>query len=115
MEIQSLSICVPTKGCVNNCKFCVSRMHENEYKNFYNKIEIKKRMQFARDNGCNTLIFTGTGEPLQNTYYLKKIAEINNELPSPFVWIEFQTSGVMLDLENLNFLKEIGITTISLS
>ena len=31
MNIQSLSIVVPTHGCMNQCKFCVSRMHKEEY------------------------------------------------------------------------------------
>ena len=26
MQIQSLSVVVPNKGCVNKCPFCVSRM-----------------------------------------------------------------------------------------
>ena len=31
MEIQSLSITVPTKICINNCKFCCSKLHTNPY------------------------------------------------------------------------------------
>jgi len=116
MEIQSLSICVPTKGCVNECKFCVSRMHNNKYPKNSSALEIKDRLQFARDNGCNTLIFTGTGEPLQNKNYLEQVSLINQKLRSPFVCIELQTSGVMLTVENLTFLKEtLNVKTISLS
>lgn len=34
MKIQSLSIVVPNPKCVNDCKFCVSKMNENGlYKN----------------------------------------------------------------------------------
>ena len=29
MDIQSLSIVVPGTKCINNCKFCVSRTHED--------------------------------------------------------------------------------------
>ena len=117
MNIQSLSISVPTNTCVNDCKFCVSKMHNNDYKSMYFvESDYRKRLKFARDNGCNTLIITGTGEPLQNKNFLSNIAKINNELPSPFLWIELQTSGVMLSAENLLFLKEeIGVTNISLS
>ena len=37
MEVQSLSICVPG-GCPNNCKFCVSKMHDETYPNQIEKI-----------------------------------------------------------------------------
>ena len=29
-----------------------------------------KRMEFARDNGCNTVMITGTSEPQQNKDFL---------------------------------------------
>ena len=32
MEIQSLSIVVPNKRCINDCAFCVSKMHCGTYK-----------------------------------------------------------------------------------
>ena len=41
MEIQSLSICVPG-GCPNNCHFCVSKMHREEYKNLIDTKKILK-------------------------------------------------------------------------
>jgi uncharacterized Fe-S cluster-containing radical SAM superfamily enzyme len=143
MKIQSLSIVVPThNACVNNCKFCVSRTHTNpycdkisdvskkfteidsillktnlEYKNYRN------RLQFARDNGCNVVVLTGTGEPIQNPKFLEFFAEVNNTLTSPFKSIEMQTTGVMLmsekgefeTMKNLYKLKDMGITTISFS
>lgn len=83
MKIQSLSIVVPTHNkCINNCKFCVSRTHENTYcdkinetakkimegSDSYDNITYKdyfNRLQFARDNGCNVVVLTGTGEPIQ--------------------------------------------------
>ncbi len=66
MKIQSLSIVVPTKGCINTCKFCVSRMHKNIYKDrisdendSWAEPDYLKRLEFARDNNCNTVILTG--------------------------------------------------------
>jgi len=132
MKIQSLSIVVPTKKCVNNCAFCVSKTHDNDYKDcFYtgkpwtetptteqkrfeeNYIE---RLEFAKDNNTNTIILTGTGEPLQNKTFLRKFAEWNKSLHKPFYIIELQTSGVFLDNETLEFLRdEIRVKTISLS
>ena len=140
MKIQSLSIAVPTKNkCVNACKFCVSRTHTNpyfdkissvvsefskyssfeypigmvinsiEYKDYYN------RLQFARDNGCNVVVLTGTGEPIQNPRFLDFFAEVNETLTTPFKSIEMQTTGVMLDEESVAHLRQIGVTTISFS
>ena len=127
MEIQSLSIVVPTKNrCVNNCKFCVSRTHTNEYsdklsnclKKNSDSIEYKdfyNRLQYSRDNGCNVVILTGTGEPTQNFKFLKFFFEVNSKLRKPFVNIEIQTTGVLLNEDKLNMLRKLGVTTISLS
>lgn len=124
IEVQSLSVCVPG-GCPNACKFCVSRMHLSPYvdqieknirfRDLYEK-DYMRRLQFARDNGCNTVILTGEGEPLCNKSFLKDFAHWNNSISSPFKWIEIQTSGVTLDEETLRFLRNtVGVSTISLS
>lgn len=130
MKIQSLSIVVPTKNkCVNSCKFCVSRTHTNPYcdkissaAKYFNKninsIEFKdyyNRLQFARDNGCNVVVLTGTGEPIQNPYFLDFFSKVNENLNTPFKSIELQTTGVLLDEESISHLREIGVTTISFS
>lgn len=116
MNIQSLSIHVPNNTCINKCKFCVSRMRKDEYKFIKDEKEYKKRLEFARDNGCNTVMLTGTSEPQQNKEFLKWFSDINKSLPSPFKIIEIQTTGFMLDKNYLEFLKdEVGVTTISLS
>ena len=121
MNIQSLSVVVPLKGCVNNCKFCVSRTHENQYKNILENEPIGfrqyiSRLQFAKDNGCNSVIFTGIGEPLQHKEFIRNFMTMYNvELVPKFVWFELQTSGVMLDRSNLSYLRNYDISTISLS
>lgn len=33
MKIQSLSVVVPNQKCINNCAFCVSKMHTEDYTN----------------------------------------------------------------------------------
>lgn len=124
MIIQSLSIAVPA-NCTNNCSFCVAHMHREDYCNqieknrrfteLYTK-DYKKRLLFARDNGCNTIMLTGNGEPLLNQNFLEKFALWNESLPSPFRWIEIQTSGTLLDDEYLRFLRNtVGVNTISIS
>jgi len=125
MRIQSLSIDVPGKKCVNNCKFCVSKMHESEYENmmsdknlYYDlyKSDFINRLSFARDNGCNTVMLTGDLEPLQNRPFLTKFGDFNQTLPNPFKVIEIQTTGNLLTADYLYFLRHhVGVTTISLS
>lgn len=120
MDIQSLSVCVPAK-CPNNCKFCVSKMHDNDYArrlysdDAYAHGDFVDRLEYARDNGVQCLIFTGTGEPLLNMPFLNYFAGINRTLSRPYRHIEIQTSGVTLNEEKLRDLKIIGVKTISLS
>lgn len=126
MNIQSLSVCVPAKTCINNCKFCCVRIADNDfYKNnldenlpFYDlyQKDYLKRLEYTRDNGCNTVILTGNAEPQQNRSFLKTFGIINSMMKSPFRNIEIQTTGVLLDESYLRFLRNhVGVTTISLS
>lgn len=124
MEIQNISVVVPTKGCLCKCKTCVSLIHEHkehyenlvESNNPYAQNAYYQRLQFARDNGCNTMVLTGApGEPLQNVSFLKQLHKWNNQIRKPFQWIEMQTTGVLLNDDNLQFLRKLGISTISLS
>lgn len=123
MKIQSISIVVPTKRCVNNCKFCVSKMHDaiEGTNDGFNKFEISKRIKYAQVNNITSCIITGTGEPLQNREYLVKLKELFNEMNHPFPNVELQTTGVLLtrvdngNFINIKLLKELGVNTISLS
>jgi MoaA/NifB/PqqE/SkfB family radical SAM enzyme len=125
MQIQSLSVVVPAKRCINRCKFCVSCMREEKYPNqlednvpFYDLYDsdYSKRLEFARDNGCNTVMLTGNTEPQQNREFLRRFGTMNSALQKPFRWIEMQTTGVMLDDAFLRHLRNhVGVTTISLS
>lgn len=127
MSVQSLSVVVPTKKCINKCKFCVSRLVDDnkDYENMMNNDNIyydlyerdyKERLQFAKEKGCNTIILTGNGEPQQNKEFLRNFGSINNSLPKPFSKIEMQTTGVMLDGDYLYFLRHhVGVKTVSLS
>ncbi len=125
MKIQSLSVVVPNKACINDCAFCVSKMHNEDYPN---KMDCNKpafdlhlkdymrRLEFARDNGCNTVMLTGTSEPQQNRTFLTFFGLFMKLMEKPFRTIEMQTTGVLLDDEYLRFLREhVGVNTISLS
>ncbi|MCP4347471.1 MAG: radical SAM protein [Desulfobacterales bacterium] len=126
MKIQSLSIHVPTYGCVNKCKFCVAEQHKFNFPNLITKSlpELRvlykndyiKRMEFARDNGCNTVMLTADGEVLMNENFLTAFGEMNKTLERPFRKIELQSSGYKLTDSILKWLRrDIGVNTISLS
>lgn len=121
MKVQSLSIHVPTKGCVNHCPMCVSRMHKSPYENRIDRFiyhgdargEYVRRLNFAKNNGVNTVILTGEGEALQNIEFINWF--FNSPETPKFEWVELQTSGNFLDVETLKKLKRWGVSTISLS
>lgn len=125
MKAQSLSVVVPNSRCINNCKFCVSKMSESPYKNqmddnlpffdLYLK-DYLKRLNFAQRNGCNTIMLTGDSEPQQNRKFLTYFGLFMQLMKNPFDWIEIQTTGVLLDQNYLRFLRNhVGVNVISLS
>jgi len=126
MIIQTMSIVVPTKNrCVNDCAFCCSKTHTNDYEDRFRdkesqdyllyKSDLRRRFDYARIHDVDTIILTGTGEALQNVPFLLMVDEILKEMNNPFPRIEIQTSGVMLTDINLTILRQIGVSTISLS
>ena len=128
MNIQSFSIVVPNKECMNKCPFCVSRMvNSNIYPNLmsidhstydYNVREYLKRMKYVADSACKTSMLTGTSEPQQNKQFLNTFALLHEILGKPFTNIEMQTTGVLLDKrpDYLRFLKNfVGVNTVAVS
>ena len=128
MNIQSFSIVVPNKECMNKCPYCVSRMvNSNIYPNLmdvnhptydYNVKEYMRRMKYVADNGCQTLMLTGTSEPQQNKQFLNTFALVYRLLGKPFTNIEMQTTGVLLDKnpDYLRFLKNfVCVNTMAIS
>lgn len=125
MKIQSLSVVVPNRECINRCASCPSRMHDNAYPvlldqkrpdfNRYLK-EYLKRLEYARDNGCNVLMLTGTSEPQQNRSFLAWFGMMMQMMKTPFRNIEMQCTGAMLDENYIQFLRDhVGLTTMALS
>lgn len=125
MNIQSLSVVVPNPSCINRCAFCVSRMHQDFCKNqiddnlpffdLYLK-DYLKRLNFARSNGCNTVMLTGNSEPQQNHKFLTYFGLLMQLMSNPFQWIEMQTTGTLLDQNYLRFIRNhVGVNIISLS
>lgn len=125
MQIQSLSVVVPNKQCINHCASCPSRMHDNNYQFLFDPSEPEfdiylsdylKRLEYARDNGCNTVMLTGTSEPQQNRNFLTLFGMMLKMMKNPFRSVEMQCTGVMLDEDYLKFLhRHVGLTMFALS
>lgn len=125
MKIQSMSILVPSKKCVNDCAFCVSKMHGDKCLNqiegnwAFTDLYVDEyvaRMNYARDNGCNALMLTGNSEPQQNRAFLERLGFMLRMMKNPFYQIEMQTTGVMLDDKYLRFLRNwVNVNVISVS
>lgn len=122
MNIQSLSIVVPAERCWNKCPFCVSRMHCEDYGEMIldNREPIPQeyldRMQFVRDEGCNSMVITGDTEPQQNLQFIYKLLMANREnLRTPFYNISLQTTGSGLNQIDIQKLAGHGLTTVALS
>ena len=133
MAIQSLSIVVPGKKCINNCKFCVSRTHKDivyddkisegtkmygEKGNFFTASEARYRtaLRYARDLGCTTVMLTGECEPQQNMPFLRRFLTVNSDsMNNLFNNIEIQTTGRGLNRDKIFDLANRGINTFSIS
>jgi len=136
MSIQSLSIVVPSKRCINNCKFCVSRTHKDivyedkisngikiskEKSNFKysfsspSDLRYRKALRYAKELGCTTVMLTGESEPQQNMPFLRWFLNLNSLMNNLFNNIEIQTTGKGLDKDTIFDLAERGINTFSIS
>lgn len=121
MNIQSLSIVVPTGKCWNHCAFCVSHMHHEDYGTciLHNNQPIPRsyldRIEFVRDEGCNSMILTGTAEPQQNLEFIFKLLDCNKNLRKPFYNITIQTTASGLTPKDIKDLADTGVTTFALS
>ena len=122
MNIQSLSIVVPTGYCWNHCPYCVSRTHCEDYGDYSKKLSNDiitsgyiNRIRFVRDQGCNTMMLTGTAEPQQNMPFIKNLLITNRSLKQPFYNVELQTTGSGMTEKMIEELAELGVTTLALS
>ena len=96
-RIKSLSIAVPAPGCVNDCKFCVSKM-KDDWKCFGTTDEhltedaIRDAINAGIEHGIKSVIITGTIEPLQNMKMVQRICKVFREIDPADVSLEIQTS-----------------------
>lgn len=121
-RIKSLSISVPGTGCINDCKYCVSKM-KDDWKCFGTTDEfltssvIEDSIREAIDNGAKSVIITGTVEPLQNMEFVHCVCEVFKKINPPTVSLEIQTSlcyGAMT-IPYIKKLAEWGVDTLAVS
>jgi hypothetical protein len=75
-------------------------------------------MAYAKEYGCDTMVLTANGEPLQNIKFLLRLAGYHDLLGvAGFHKIEIQTTGSLLFSNRgvLKALKALGVSTVSLS
>ena len=121
-RIKSLSISVPGAGCINDCKYCVSKM-KDDWKCFGTTDEfltssvIENSIREAIDNGAKSVIITGTIEPLQNMEFVHRVCKAFKRIDPPTVSLEIQTSlccGAMT-IPYIKKLVEWGVDTLAVS
>lgn len=121
-RIKSLSISVPGAGCINDCKYCVSKM-KDDWKCFGTTDEfltssvIENSIREAIDNGAKSVIITGTIEPLQNMEFVHRVCKAFKRIDPPTVSLEIQTSlcyGAMT-IPYIKKLAEWGVDTLAVS
>lgn len=96
---------------------CYKNLIEKKDKNYATHVhEYVSRLNYARDNGCNSLMLTGNCEPQQNKAFLTQLGFMLRMMDKPFRQIEMQTTGVLLDEDYLHFLRDwVGVNVISIS
>lgn len=119
-NISSLQVNVPLKGCVNNCKSCIAKIHNTQDKikmisnDIIDKEKYLNNLKLIRQK-CDTAVLTSDfGEPIQNINFIKEFGELNKKLDNPFK-TEIQTTGVLLNDKNISILKDINLDVVSLS
>lgn len=121
-KISSLQICVPLKGCINACKSCIARISgdasifTDKSRNIGFDDNYFDKLKEIKNHGCKSMVITSDkGEPMQNKFFMGRIGSFNKKLNNWFD-IEIQTTGVLLDDNNLSFLKNnVGVNVISVS
>ncbi len=97
MVAQTLSICIPDKGCNQNCPYCVSKMTWNPLPDETQMYaSIHKVKSFAERAGVTDVVLTGKGEPTLNYEFISKIMPHFKEWP-----VVLQTNGTMFT-ENIS-------------
>jgi len=97
LKIQTFSIVIGTSACNAGCPFCVSSMTGYGVLPHNRDIDVRnlrKACRMAQLSGCQTVLFTGKGEP---TLYPDEVTEYLREMqPYDFPKIEIQTNALAI-------------------
>lgn len=125
--MKSLQVLTPSRKCIFNCPFCISKTHshENQFQNVYqennslweaNFIDILENYQDLKN-----IVITGTNEPMQDQKCIEDIIQIVRKYRSD-INIELQTKYykkekvfdlldvVAFSVSNFDYLKRIPKT-----
>ncbi len=73
------------------------------------------RLEYAREHGFDTLVYTGDCDPLSNPGFMENVESWNSELARPFRRIELETTIESLDEKTLLWLRNrVSVSTVSL-
>jgi len=89
------SVTCGTRACNANCPFCISKQTEacDDTVDF-NWRRFDKAMRYVSNQGVQTALITGRGEP---TLHTKHLFEITKRLNKYFPNVELQTNGIRYD------------------
>lgn len=114
--MQSLQILTPSKKCIFNCPFCISKTHSHNNK-FINNYKLNNELW--KNNLINILkqysdlkyvVITGTNEPMQDKECVKDIIDVVGNNRSD-IQIEIQTRYYKFD----NLYNELDVVAYSIS
>lgn len=111
MKAQSLSVCVPNKGCNKNCPYCISQMTGMKKASlglmYRNLAKVKNLAQAAQ---VSTVLFTSKGEPFLN---FEQLCTLIDQFRN--YWTEVQTNGLQLSKNTISELCTAGLDVIAVS
>jgi len=94
---MNLQVITPICGqCVMNCPYCMANAHEhgNKFQDLYRENKdayFGKMRRVFRGMDLNTIVVTGTADPLQEPEVVKEISQMLKECMKPSSTIELQT------------------------
>lgn len=117
-NIRSIQLVVPSKRCINNCKFCIAKLTGNRVREYQSR-KVFEAIIEAREHS-DTITLTGNTDPMQNMkivkYYLEEIRVMEeHECIEPFREIGIQVSGVLITNEKIQLLSSLGINRLNIS
>lgn len=114
--MKSLQLLTPSKPCIYNCPFCISKSHEhhNEFPNLYEENHeewVRNYIEVLMTNpDLSYVVITGTNEPMQSRKCISEMTFLTH-LYRPDIQVELQTRYYNPSPE----FKEVDLVAYSIS